>query len=133
MSYATKAGMILRYEENSIIQLTDELNVGNIDDAKLTAALNWADGVINNALRNRYVVPFVTPDSTIVEAAEELTWYRLHSGKRTQKSLDVEFKKIMATLSSYNSGEQRLDATESPSNSVEFSSESQVFTRADLI
>lgn len=57
MPYATQADLVRRFGDEELIQLTDRLQVGQIAEVVVTAALSDAAGTIDSYIGARYAVP----------------------------------------------------------------------------
>lgn len=120
MPYATQAGMTVRFGEQELIQRTDRTKPRQnvIDSAVLAAAMTRADGLVDDYLRTRYVVPLSPVPAQIQHAAESIARRYLYDDGVTEavKSL---YDEAIAYLLNVQSGKARLDsATAAPSTSA---------------
>ncbi|MCK9622001.1 MAG: DUF1320 domain-containing protein [Methylobacter sp.] len=76
MAYCTKQNLIDRFGEAELIQLTDENNLGVINDTVLTQAITDADADINSYL-TAYPLPLVTIPANLVRIACDIARYYL--------------------------------------------------------
>ena len=57
MSYCTLANILARIDEATLITLTDEAGAGEVDAAKVSAAIADADATIDAYCQGRYTIP----------------------------------------------------------------------------
>ena len=63
MSYAAKADLLQSIDEAVLIQLTDDIDAGVVDDAVVEAALVEASALVDGYVGSRYALPLATtPD-----------------------------------------------------------------------
>ncbi len=77
--YTHRAAMETRFSELSLIQLTDRMGTGQIDDAVLERAIVDAGILIDGKLMSRYAVPFTSVPALIEQLASDIAFYRLHT------------------------------------------------------
>ncbi len=111
MSYATKAYMITRYDEQALIQLTDraEVPTGEIDDDVLDAALAEADSVVDSYLAPRYKVPLLSVPPIIPSKAAAIAYFILHRGRHSDETRQA-YDDAIAFLKDVGKGVAQLDA-----------------------
>lgn len=85
MSYCTKADMIARFGELELIQLTDDVNAGAIDDETLAQAIADAEAEINSYLAGRYTVPLPSTPLVLVRIATDIARYYLYADRVTEQ------------------------------------------------
>lgn len=74
MPYCTDAGL----QESRLIELTDDARTGMVDVSKITAAVVWADTLINGYCGGRYAVPFDPVPAMIAGISQDLTVWKLY-------------------------------------------------------
>ena len=81
MSYNTKDDVLGAISEDTLIQLTDDDNLGMVDDAKVDQALTRADMEVNGYCGKRYQVPFSPVPDFVKALALDIAIYNLHCRK----------------------------------------------------
>lgn len=81
MTYATRQEMVERYGEERLTQLTDQLNLGTIDDVRLQRALQDADDEINTYLAARYSLPLASTPNVLRRIAADIALYHLYDDR----------------------------------------------------
>ena len=61
MAYSTKAAIISKISEATLVQLTDDEGTGSEVDSRVAAAISEADGMIDGYLRGRWATPLAEP------------------------------------------------------------------------
>ena len=136
MNYATLAGLISRFGETELVQLTDRTGANAIDTAVVDRAIADAAAEIDGYLQGRYELPLATVPAIITAYACDIARYRLFDDRATEqvtKRYDdaIRFLKLVAK------GEVQLgtapggdapDTTGGPAASAE----ERVFTRENL-
>ena len=77
MMYCTKDDMITTFGEAELIQLTDRMDRGVIDDATLNAAMSTAQAEVNAWLEGRYSLPLPSVPDVLRRIAMDITRYLL--------------------------------------------------------
>lgn len=77
MAYATLADLVARFGEEQLVQLTDRLAAGVIDEAVLDQAIADASALIDGYLAGRYPVPLSPAPAILVGYACDLARYNL--------------------------------------------------------
>jgi phage gp36-like protein len=77
MPYVDIGGLIDRYGETELVQLTDTLGVGAYDEAVIARAIADADAVIDGYLAGRYRLPLEAVPSNLALLAGDIVRYRL--------------------------------------------------------
>lgn len=85
--------MLGRFAEYDLIRLTDEANLGVIDDAILDKAIEDAAAEIDSYLTGRYVTPLTNPTADIVHKACDLTWFYLHLNRGENLERDSQIQR----------------------------------------
>ncbi|MBI2801241.1 MAG: DUF1320 domain-containing protein [Gammaproteobacteria bacterium] len=136
MTYATKEDLIERFGEDEILQLTDELQQGDVDDLKLTRALADADADINGYLAGRYTLPLASTPPVIKRLACAIARYHLYN-KTAPDTVESRYKEAIRTLEGIAKGiiGIGLDAvgvTVAPASAPDFSVGERVFSAGTL-
>lgn len=79
MPYCTLEDIKKAIPEANIIQLTDDVGTGVIDQAKVDEAIAYADELINAYLRGRYQVPLNPVPELIKRLSVDLAIFHLYS------------------------------------------------------
>ena len=140
MSYCTieqyKTAVPTGYHE--LVQLTDQNDLGQIDEAVFDAAAEYAANVINSILSGLYAdrLPLDPVPANIVPLAVDITRWRLHRDD-IPDSVQAFYDAAILWLEEIGSGERPLDPVPAePESSREatfnISSESKRFSRSQL-
>jgi phage gp36-like protein len=78
MSYNTKDDILGEVSEDVLMQLTDDNNLGVVDDDKVAKALARADGEVDGYCGKRYQVPFDPVSEFIKALALDISVYNLY-------------------------------------------------------
>lgn len=78
MSYITLQGLIDRYGEAELIQLTDVLDAGVVDTDKIDRAIADADAEIDAYLAGRMTLPMATVPTVLERVAGAMVRYYLY-------------------------------------------------------
>jgi len=79
MAYCTQANILERIDEATLIQLTDEAGTGEIDAAKVAAAIADADATIDAYCQGRYTIPLSPVPPKILQVAVDIALFNLYS------------------------------------------------------
>jgi phage gp36-like protein len=80
--YCTKQNLIDRFDEEELIQLTDNANLGAIDDDVINAAITDAEAEINSYL-TAYLLPLAIIPFNFTRIASDLARYYLYEDAPT--------------------------------------------------
>lgn len=138
MAYCTQTDILEQLDEDTIIQLTDDDDVGVVDDAKVTRAIADADAEIDSYCGVRNEVPFSTVPTVIRMASVDMAIYNLYS--RRQGAPDTRAKRRddrIAWLKDVSKGTVSLgendpDAPPADRHTPQITNEDRVFTRTTL-
>ncbi len=140
MSYITKQGLIDRFGETELIQLTDRTNrpATTIDDIVVERAISDAAGEINSYLKKRYRLPLARVPDILAKRAADIARYFLH-GKAADKDspVTVAYRDALKWLEAVAKGIAEIDdGGETPrpagAGSVQTSAPNRRFTRNSL-
>lgn len=107
MAYGTRQGMIDRFGESEMIDLTDHDGLGIIDDTPLTRAIADAGAIIDARLRVRYPLPLLSVPPEIEGAACDITRYLLWD-VRAPDLVKERYQQAMTLLRDIASGRADL-------------------------
>jgi phage gp36-like protein len=132
MSYCTRQNMIERFGEPELIQLTDTVGAGVIDDVVLDQAMDDAAAEINSYL-SMYSLPLATVPAKFVRMACDIARYFLYDDAATDEVVR-RFEAAIAYLKMIGTGKIVLgpDITGQkpmPGNSPVITSDTPVFGR----
>lgn len=132
MPYCTKQDLLDRFSESELIQLTDEDNVGVINEATLNKAISDADAEINSYLTA--YLPLANVPANLVLIACNITRYYLY-GDTVTELVQTRYDSAVKYLTQVAKGVISLGPDTSGTvmatteNSVDFSSSPSVFGR----
>jgi phage gp36-like protein len=138
MSYCTQSDILELIAERVLIGLTDDDDIGVVDDGKVDRAIASADAMIDSYCQGRYDLPLSPVPARILEIAVDLAIYNLYS--RTEQD-PPEIRKdrkadAMRYLELVRKGEISLGAStptpQTSGNEVQVSSSDRIFTRDTL-
>lgn len=109
MSYATLDILTDRYGARMLIMLTDrsETPTSEIDMDVVSRALTDTDAVIDGYIAAKYTVPLSEVPPLIVDLAQAITIYKLHT-TATDPKIEEDYKAAMKTLGHIAEGKVRL-------------------------
>lgn len=119
MAYATQADLLNHLTEQELIELTDDAQTGAIDAAKVTAAIEEADGLIDSYCRGRYTLPLVV-SKQVRKLSIDIVLYYLFQRRRTiPDSIRQAYEDAVSLLQKVSSGAAALDQPPSSTQSTE--------------
>jgi phage gp36-like protein len=109
MTYATIAKLTERFGERMIIALTDrgEISTGVMDTSVVDQALSDADAIIDGYLVGRYTLPVSDTPDLLVDLAQSIAIYKLHTSSVPDKIKD-DYAGAMRQLRDISDGKIRL-------------------------
>jgi phage gp36-like protein len=130
--YCTEQGLIGRFGEQELIQLTDRANTGAIDSAVVTAAINMATADINSYIGRRYALPLSATPDVLQDKCELLARYRLYENGATDQ-VRRDYEDAIKWLEGVRDGKNTLgtdadDSTLTESGVIVVNARDQVFT-----
>lgn len=134
MAYCTKQDMIDRFGEQEIIQLTDRLSTGVIDDVVLDKAITDAAAEINPYLSG-YNLPLIILPNSLIRISCDMARYYLYDDN-VSDTIIARYESALKFLLMVANGTIMLgidDDGKSPeiTNSVVMDGGERVFTRKD--
>ena len=135
MSYCTVQNLIDRYSENELIQLSDNDNLGQVNEVVIDQSIADASSLIDGYLGGRYALPITPVPLSLVRIASELTRYYLQKGV-IQDDVEKRYQNTIKTLEKIASGTLSIGITatgDKPAsqNTVQMTSGGNVFSRRD--
>ena len=82
MSYSTKNDILEQLDEGVLIQLTDDDDLGGVDDDVVARAIADADALIDSYCGTRYSVPFSTVPDIVRKLSVEIAIFHLYGRRR---------------------------------------------------
>lgn len=109
MSYTTQSQLTDRYGSRMLIALTDRAypGTGAVDTAVVTRALADADAMIDGYLQGRYALPLASTPALLVDVAEMIAIWKLHTAAPDPK-IETDYKGALMTLKDIANGVVRL-------------------------
>lgn len=134
--YCTLADILNQIPEETVIQLTDDDNLGVVDQVKVDEAIANAGAVIDGYCSARYLIPFETVPPIIKPIAVDLVIYNLYARRvetmpevraanqknATKLLVDISTGKIML-------GSMAATAATSQQQSPQITSNPRIFSR----
>lgn len=116
MSYSTLLHLKERINEATILQLTDDDNLGVIDDTKVAAAIARADAEIDTWCAQRYLVPLAIVPPIISGLSADLAIYYLYSRivETIPEARAAAHKNALSLLKAISAGQVTLSAATPP-------------------
>lgn len=138
MAYSALADLILRLNEDTIIQLTDDANTGSVNSDVVSEAIEDADGLMDTYLRVRYAVPVASPPAVLTRISSILAICHLyHRRQGPPEYWATRCKEARDLLEDIAAGEVVIDgistagASESPA-SLHDNNPGRIFTRTKM-
>lgn len=106
--------------EEALIQLTDDDNVGVINQATVVAAIAQADAEIDGycGFGSRYTVPFVTVPPIIKSLSIEISIYYLYKRRSVPEKIEKAYDRALARLKDISRGLLSLGVESPPAASA---------------
>ena len=135
MPYCTKPDILEQLDEDILIQLTDDNDLGVVDDDVITRAIADADAEIDGYCGTRYSVPFSTVPGIIRKMSVDISIYNLYARRKgapedRQKRYDNAIKFLVNVSKKLVSlGADDPDAPPSDTHKPEIDQSDRIFTR----
>lgn len=108
MPYCTTADLIAAtLSEDELRQLTDDEGIGAVNSARVSAAIDAGDQIIDGYLRGRYILPLTVVPSLIRKLSVDLAVYHLYQRRRRDAmpdSLQLQYKNTIGLLDKIQKG-----------------------------
>ncbi len=88
MSYSAENDILLRLDEETLINLTDDAGTGTANTAVVIQAITDADALIDSYVGSVYAVPLTTVPDIVKEISVDIAIYNLYS-RRTDTIPDI--------------------------------------------
>lgn len=138
MPYIDKAGMVARFGERALIDLTDRATpyTGAIVDAVLDQAIASAGATIDLHVGQQYPLPLAAVPAALVEIAAALAYGALHVADAPDR-VTRAYDQAMKTLRQIGDGTLGLalpgaGPAEAPANTVAVEASDRAFGRANM-
>lgn len=119
MAYSTQADLLNHITEQELIELTDDAGTGTVDAAKVTVAIDEADGLIDSYCRGRYALPLVV-SKQVRKLSVDVALYYLFQRRRTiPDSIRQAYEDAAALLQKVSDGKAALDQPPSSTQTTE--------------
>lgn len=138
MTYCTQANILDRIDAATLITLTDEAGVGEVDAGKVAAAIADADATVDAYCQGGYTVPLSPVPAKITQISVDIALYNLYSQsdlempevRKDRNREAIRFlEKVAARTISLGAG---TPVPADTSNSASVDSNSRTFTRDKL-
>lgn len=96
--YCTQADIKTAITEESLIQLTDDENLGVVNAANVIQAIDTADAEIDGYCAIRYAVPFTTAPAVVKALSIEIAIYYLYKRRTLPEKIEKAYDKAIARL-----------------------------------
>ncbi len=136
MAYCTQADILEQIDDRTLVELTDDSDLAELDEGVVTRAIEDADSLINGYGRLRYTVPLVPVPSMARKLSVDIAIYNLYARRRgapedrRQRYLDaIAFlKEVAAGRASLGD----MDGSPAESHRPTITSADRVFTRSGM-
>ena len=137
MAYSVKADILKQITEDQLVGLTDDSDLGSVDDAIVTEMIARADEVIDGYCAKRYTVPFGTTPGIIKTISIDIAVYNLYSRRSHVMTEDRKnrYENSMKLLKDIESGKVSLGVpapAENPDRLGSYDGNDRIFTRDDM-
>ena len=134
MAYCSIQDLIARFGETELVELTDEQNLGVIDEEQIAQVISDVDGFIDGYLSGRYTLPLASIPASLTRAACHLVRYDLYDDPPPH--VQKRFDQALAWLRDLSAGRGSLGINQdgsqpATSDTVSMSSGGNVFNRVD--
>jgi len=82
MAYSTRSDILEQLDEDVLIQLTDDVDAGVVDDDAVTRAIADADSEIDSYCGAHYEVPFETVPAMVRKLSVDISIYNLYARRK---------------------------------------------------
>ena len=135
MPYCTQDDILQQLDEDTLVQLTDDVGIGSVDADVVTRAISDADATIDAYCQGRYSVPLDPVPGMIRKISVDISIYNLYS-RRVDEVPDSRlerYKNAIRFLEKVAAGQISLGAAapapETTGNSVDIDQADRIFTR----
>ena len=112
MGYCTKSDILEQLDEDVLIQLTDDVDAGIVNDDAVTRAIADADSEIDSYCGAHYEVPFETVPSMVRKLSVDIAIYNLYARRKgAPEDRKQRYDSAIRFLRDVSSGKASLGAT----------------------
>jgi phage gp36-like protein len=109
MPYSLKADLLTEISEDELIQLTDDESAGIVNEARVSAAIAKADGIIDSYCGQVETVPFTAVPGIIKQHSVTIAIYFLYSRRSAVSEVRAQnYKDAIAHLKDIATGKAAL-------------------------
>ncbi len=133
--YITKTDILEQLPAEFLIQLTDDEGIGAVNDDRVNAAIEGAEGEADGYLSTRYTVPLTPVPAVVKKFCADIAVYNLFSRRDAMpEEREKRYENAVKFFGNVSRGIVSLGAeTPPPTNSgPEFSGPDRVFTKDKL-
>jgi phage gp36-like protein len=115
MSYCTLEDIKKAIPEENLIQLTDDDNLGVVNEDTVDDAVDYADQLIDGYLRGRYTLPLTSVPKLVTKLSLDLAVFYLYSRRlelEMPKGMESRYKNAVRILGEIQKGNLSLSADE---------------------
>ena len=130
MAYSTLDDIKKLLPEETIIQLTDDENLGVVNQGRVDEAIAQADAEINSYCASKYTVPFTTVPAIAKKISVDLAIYNLYSRKVDiiPETRAERYKNAIRQLEGISKGTISLGVDPAPAATTEGGAETNITT-----
>ncbi len=130
MAYSTLDDIKKLLPEETIIQLTDDENLGVVNQGRVDEAIAQADAEINSYCASKYTVPFTTVPAIAKKISVDLAIYNLYSRKVDiiPETRAERYKNAIRQLEGISKGTISLGVDPAPAATTEGGAETNTTT-----
>lgn len=113
MPYSTVADIKNLITEASVVQLTDDEQLGAVNQARVDAAISSADELIDGFLRSRYTLPLASAPPLLRDLSVDIAVYRLYDRRFSAsmpESIKAKYDNALKLLGMIQKGQVQLGA-----------------------
>lgn len=140
MAYSTLTDIKNLIPEETIIQLTDDENLGEVNQTRVDEAIAQADAEIDSYCASKYSVPFTTVPAIVKKCSVDIAIYNLYSRKVEEipETRASRYKNAIRQLEGISKGLISIGVDPAPAASSEGVAETnktnddRVFTREKM-
>lgn len=136
-NYITKQDILEQLPEESLTQLTDDEGIGSVNDTRVDAAIEDAEGEADGYLAVRYTTPLSPVPAIIKKFAVDIAVYNLFARRDVVPEMrEKRYDNAIKFLSNVSKGVVLLGddapAETGTGNTIEFKNQDRVFSRDNL-
>lgn len=134
-SYITKTDIIEAIPQDLLIQLTDDEGLGSVNDSRVDAAIEDAEGEVNGYLSTRYSTPLSPAPAAVKKFTVDIAVYNLFARRLgAPEDKETRYRNAIKFFENASKGLVSLgaDAPEPENSSVDFRSGTRAFTRGKM-